>query len=112
MPWVQAARPPGLVSFRFELPFHSPASIMASCTDLYGFELVGLTDAQMSARLQCELSARQQEPAWMEYIEKDRMPSSDSKAKEMIRKASEHRLLVAVGSIQLLQARRPLCDGG
>ncbi len=41
----------------------------------------------------------------MEYVEKDRMPTSDSKLKEMVRKASE------VTSLHILLLCMPLCKG-
>jgi hypothetical protein len=53
--------------------------------DLYGFP-VTLTELQKAECQQCDLISMAQQPIWMEYIEKDRLPTSDSKIKEMIRK--------------------------
>ena len=54
-------------------------------TDLYGFP-VTLTELQRAECKQCDALSDAQQPTWMTYIEKDRLPTSDSKIKDMIRK--------------------------
>ena len=56
-----------------------------STTDLYGFPIT-ITDVQKEALSVCDSNAESAQPIWMTYIEKDRLPNSDSKIKDMIRK--------------------------
>lgn len=58
---------------------------MAETTDLYGFPTT-LNELQKSECQLCDETSTLFQPAWMEYIEKDRLPTSDSKLKEMVRK--------------------------
>ena len=55
-------------------------------TDLYGFPLGQLSELQKTERKAAEVSEASQQPVWMDYIEKDRLPNSEVKIKEMIRK--------------------------
>ena len=57
-------------------------------TDLYGFP-VTLTELQRAECKQCDALSDAQQPTWMTYIEKDRLPTSDSKIKDMIRKVGK-----------------------
>lgn len=65
----------------------SNTDIMAA-TDLYGFPLANLSELDRAQREASDGSSQLQEPLWMAYIAKDRLPNSDSKVKEMIRKVS------------------------
>ncbi len=47
---------------------------MATDTDLYGFP-VKLNELQKAEREACDAASVIQQPVWMEYIEKDRLPS-------------------------------------
>ncbi len=55
--------------------------------DLYGFP-IRVTALQKAEREACDASAAATQVVWGEYIEKDRLPSSESKLKDMIRKVS------------------------
>ncbi|PNH09536.1 TBC1 domain family member 2A [Tetrabaena socialis] len=59
-----------------------PAPVPGS---LYGFPIKVLP-AQEDERRSCDASVEREQTAWMAYIEKDRLPNSESKLKEMIRK--------------------------
>mmetsp|Transcript_23386 Transcript_23386/g.51328 ORF Transcript_23386/g.51328 Transcript_23386/m.51328 type:complete len:402 (-) Transcript_23386:579-1784(-) len=54
-------------------------------TDLYGFP-VKLTELNVTERKECDAFSDRQQAPWMEYIEKDRLPNSEGKLKEMVRK--------------------------
>lgn len=58
---------------------------MAETSDLYGFPLK-LTELQVADRKTCDAASDAEVGVWMGYIEKDKLPSSESKLKEMIRK--------------------------
>ncbi|GLC41876.1 hypothetical protein PLESTF_000095400 [Pleodorina starrii] len=54
-------------------------------TDLYGFPIKVLP-SQEDERRACDASVEREQVNWMPYIEKERLPNSESKLKEMIRK--------------------------
>ncbi|KXZ54436.1 hypothetical protein GPECTOR_5g89 [Gonium pectorale] len=54
-------------------------------TDLYGFPIKVLP-SQEEERRSCDATVEREQVAWMPYIEKERLPNSESKLKEMIRK--------------------------
>lgn len=73
-------------------------------TDLYGFP-VTLTELQRAECQQCDALSDVQQPTWMTYIEKDRLPTSDSKIKDMIRKVGRRaRVLTSSLPVSILYA--------
>lgn len=53
--------------------------------DLYGFP-VKVYAPQVKERADCDAAVEREQLSWMPYIEKERLPNSESKTKDMIRK--------------------------
>ena len=56
-------------------------------TDLYGFP-VKVYVPQVKERADCDATVEKEQLNWMPYIEKERLPNSESKTKEMICKVN------------------------
>eukprot|EP00798_Chlamydomonas_sp_ICE-L_P007738 gene7738-914_t len=64
----------------------SPPSPPRPPSDLYGFPLPQLSELQAAERKLCDDCSDSVTPLWMEYIQIDSLPSSETKVKDIVRK--------------------------